>query len=63
MARFVILYKYQKNSDETWGLWEEEVPVLDIAAWEHNGWSRICPTAPPEEPAPARGRKAVEVAG
>lgn len=60
-AQYVVLHKWQKNLDDTWGLWDEEIPILDVAAWEHNGWTRDIPEKPIEEPVTvSRSRKTVE---
>jgi hypothetical protein len=58
-SRYSTVYKWQKNIDDTWHCWEEEISYLDIPAWEHNGWSTVRPPEPPVE-APVRGRKPIE---
>jgi hypothetical protein len=66
--RYVTLYKWEKEPEsDNWLLSErDDIPVLDVPAWEHNGWTRDRPAQPPatepEVTADGRRRRSQEAA-
>lgn len=66
MSRYIKLYKWEQGPDSSWLCGEEDIPIMDVPAWEHNGWTRDRPAEPPtieaETPTDGRRRRTQEAA-